>query len=146
MLKKKTYFKQVPVQVAKQSRRQSRAPETKITQAFTGAEDPRISLGERRLYRLVIRAGGYFCVRPFRYFRSGYQRSSALAGSRRHMDGGPGHHPASRSGFVSCDYIVVDQKTGKKMAVAHAELEATSHAAGAGRGTAEPSLRQAANG
>ena len=35
---------------------------------------------------------------------------------------------------LSARYVVVDQKTGKKMAVDRAELEATSHAAGAGRG------------
>jgi hypothetical protein len=52
-----------------------------------------------------------------------------------------------RHGVVlSARYIVVDQKTGKKIAVDHAELEATSHAAGVGRGTVEPSLGRAANG
>jgi hypothetical protein len=47
---------------------------------------------------------------------------------------------------LSARYIVVDRRTGKKMAVDHAGLEATSHAAGAGRGTGEPGLGRAANG
>jgi hypothetical protein len=47
---------------------------------------------------------------------------------------------------LSARYIVVDQKTGKKIAVDHAELETTSHAAGAGRCTTEPVLGRAANG
>jgi hypothetical protein len=57
------------------------------------------------------------------------------------------HATIRRHGLdLSARYIVVDQKTGKKMAVDHAELKATSHVASAGRDTAEPNLARAANG
>ena len=47
---------------------------------------------------------------------------------------------------LSARYVVVDQKTGKKVTMDHTGLVSTSRAADAGRATAEPSLRRAANG
>ena len=47
---------------------------------------------------------------------------------------------------VSARYIVVDQKTGKKVAMDHTGLESASRAAGTVRDTAKASLRRAATG
>jgi hypothetical protein len=47
---------------------------------------------------------------------------------------------------LSARYVVVDQKTGKKVTMDPAGLVVTSRAASAGRDTAEPNLGRAANG